>query len=297
MANGMTEAVRVGVVGGSGLYRLSELRDAREIEVGTPFGPPSDAFRVGTIGGVPAAFLARHGRHHHLLPGEVNYRANIWALKQLGVERLIAASAVGSLREGIAPRHVVTADQFIDRTRSRSSTFFGAGLVAHVALADPVCVDLRGVLSAALRDEGGTVHEGGVYVCMEGPGFSTRAESELFRSWGAHIIGMTNFQEAVLAREAEICYATMGFVTDYDCWHEDEEDVTVAALLENLAANAELASRTVTQVVSRLGGRPRSCSCGQALQDAVLTPLSRVPEETLTRLQPILARFRGESGC
>ena len=297
MTSAIPETVTVGVVGGSGLYGLSTLRDVREIEIETPFGAPSDVFRVGTIAGVRVAFLARHGRHHHLLPGEVNYRANLWGFKSMGVERLLSASAVGSLREGIEPRHVVTVDQFIDRTRLRRATFFGDGLVAHVALADPVCADLRGLLTGALREQGGTVHDGGAYVCMEGPGFSTRAESELFRSWGADVIGMTNFQEAALAREAEICYATLALVTDFDCWHEDEEDVTVAALLDNLEANAGLATATVAQVVGELGERPKTCSCGQALQDAILTPLDRVPETTLTRLRPILARYRESRGC
>ncbi len=296
MTSSAQQPIRIGVVGGSGLYGLSDLREAREIRVETPYGPPSDAFRVGTVSGVRAAFLARHGRGHHLLPAEVNYRANVWAFKSLGVERLIAASAVGSLRETIEPRHVVTADQFIDRTRHRHTTFFGDGLVAHVGLADPVCPELRGRLTASARDQGATVHDGGVYLCMEGPAFSTRAESELFRSWGAHVIGMTNFQEAALAREAEICYATLALVTDFDCWHEDEEDVTVAALLDNLEANARLAAATVVRVVGELGARPRSCACGQALQDAVLTPLSRVPETTLSRLEPILARWRGAHG-
>lgn len=297
MTSAIPATVTIGVVGGSGLYGLSTLCDAQEIKIETPFGRPSDAFRVGTIGGVRVAFLARHGRHHDLLPGEVNYRANLWAFKKMGVERLLSASAVGSLRAAIEPRHVVTVDQFIDRTRIRPTTFFGAGLVAHVALADPVCADLRGLLTGAVRDHGGTVHDGGVYVCMEGPGFSTRAESELFRSWGADVIGMTNFQEAALAREAEICYATLALVTDFDCWHEDEEDVTVAALLDNLEANAALAAATVTQVVGGLSDLPRTCTCGQALQGAILTPLDRVPEATLTRLQPILARYRDARAC
>jgi 5'-methylthioadenosine phosphorylase len=297
MADAIPENISAGVVGGSGLYGLSALDDVREYEIETPFGAPSDAFRVGAIGGVEVAFLARHGRHHHLLPGEVNYRANLWAFKRLGVERLLSASAVGSLRESIEPRHVVTVDQFIDRTRRRRATFFGDGLVAHVALADPVCADLRGMLATAVRDGGATVHERGVYVCMEGPGFSTRAESELFRSWGADVIGMTNFQEAALAREAEICYATLALVTDFDCWHQDEADVSVAALLGHLQANAGLAATAVEQVLGALGSAPRTCSCAQALQDAILTPLERVPATTLSRLEPILARYRATHGC
>ncbi len=297
MADAIPEKVEIGVVGGSGLYRLSHAEDAEEFDIETPFGAPSGAFRIGTLNGTRVAFLARHGAGHHLLPGEVNYRANIWAFKRLGVERLLSASAVGSLRTAIEPRHVVTANQFIDRTRSRATTFFGDGLVAHVALADPVCADLRGHMTASARAQGGAVHDGGTYICMEGPGFSTRAESELFRSWGAHVIGMTNFQEAALAREAEICYATLALVTDYDCWHEDEDDVTVAALLDNLEANAELAAATIARVVKEIDAKPRTCPCAHALDDAILTPLETVPEKTLERLQPILARYRNARAC
>lgn len=286
----------IGVVGGSGLYGVSALADLREIQIETPFGPASDAFRVGTVGGVAVAFLARHGRSHHLLPGEVNYRANLWAFKKLGVERLLSASAVGSLRESIEPRHAVTVDQFIDRTRSRPATFFGDGVVAHVGLADPVCPEVRTELTLAARRHGGTVHDGGTYVCVEGPAFSTRAESRLFRSWAGDVIGMTNHTEARLAREAEICYAALALVTDFDCWHEEEDDVTVAALLENLRANADLAGRVVLDVALGMGGKARGCSCGTALDDAVLSSLAQAPAGTLARLEPILARYRSTRG-
>jgi 5'-methylthioadenosine phosphorylase len=286
----------IGVVGGSGLYGVSALVDAREFEIETPFGPPSDAFRVGTIEGVSVAFLARHGRAHHLLPGEVPFRANIWAFKKLGVERLVSASAVGSLKEAIQPRHAVTVDQFIDRSRVRPHTFFGDGIVAHVGMADPVCAELRDATTAAVRDSGGHVHDGGTYVGIEGPAFSTRAESELYRSWKADVIGMTNHTEARLAREAEICYASIALVTDFDCWHEEEEDVTVAALLANLKANGQLAADAVVRVVTSIGLRPRACGCAEALDDAVLGSLDAVPEPTLARLAPILERLRRSRG-
>ena len=282
----------VGVVGGSGLYGISTLTGPREVEIETPYGPPSDAFRVGRIEDVSVAFLARHGRNHHLLPSEVNYRANLWAFKKLGVEHLLSASAVGSLRETIEPQHVVTVDQFIDRTRSRANSFFGDGIVAHVGLADPVCPVLRETMTTAVRDAGGTVHDGGTYVCIEGPAFSTRAESELFRSWKADVIGMTNATEARLAREAEICYASLALVTDFDCWHEDEQDVTVAGLLKNLHANAELAAETVVRAATRVAALPRDCVCAKALADAILTPLDKAPPAALARLEPILARYR-----
>jgi 5'-methylthioadenosine phosphorylase len=282
----------IGVVGGSGLYGVSSLTDVREFEIETPYGAPSDAFRIGRIEGVPVAFLARHGRAHHLLPGEVPYRANVWAFKKLGVERLLSASAVGSLKESIEPRHAVTVDQFIDRSRARPHTFFGEGIVAHVGMADPVCAELRDVTTRAIGAAGGHVHDGGTYVGIEGPAFSTRAESMLYRSWGGDVIGMTNHTEARLAREAELCYASIALVTDFDCWHEDEADVTVAALLANLRANGELAADVVVRVVAGIGGKPRACACATALDDAVLNSLAAVPEPTLERLEPILARFR-----
>ena len=286
--------VRLGVIGGSGLYALAGLEQAREVRCETPWGAPSDALLVGTLAGRPAAFLARHGRGHRLIPSEINFRANIFALKTLGVERILSASAVGSLREDVHPRDVVVPDQFLDRTRGRPSTFFGGGVAAHVGFADPVCPELRALLGRAAREAGATVHDGGTYVCMEGPAFSTRAESRLYRSWGADVIGMTNLQEAKLAREAEICYATLALVTDYDCWHEEEEDVTVEALLANLQANAQLAAAALRACAVALPDRREACTCGDALAMAIITSREAIPAETRERLGPILARHLGD---
>jgi len=291
MANAISETVTVGVVGGSGLYGLSALRDAREIEIETPFGAPSDAFRVGTIAGVRVAFLARHGAGHRLLPSEIDYRANIFALKQLGVRRILSASAVGSMREEIHPRDVVLIDQFIDRTAHRAATFFGQGLVAHVTFADPVCPETRSILLETARRAGASTHDGGTYLCMEGPAFSTRAESKMYRSWGVDVIGMTNLQEAKLAREAEICYASLALVTDYDCWHEDEDDLSVAELLENLKANADLAARVLREAITRLPAARRNCVCADALKHAMLTAPADVPPQTRERLRPIIGKY------
>ncbi|MCP3980028.1 MAG: S-methyl-5'-thioadenosine phosphorylase [bacterium] len=287
----------VAIVGGSGLYGLRDLTDVEQHRVETPFGAPSDAIHVGTLGDRRVAVLARHGQGHTLLPGEVNYRANIFALKQLGVQRLLSASAVGSMREGLRPRDVVLVDQFIDRTVARPSTFFGDGLVAHVSLADPICPSLRAIMLGAARSSGARSHDGGVYVCIEGPAFSTRAESKLYRSWGVDVIGMTNMQEARLAREAEICYASMAMITDYDCWHEDEDDVSVDALLGNLQANAELAAESLRRAVLALPAERDGCPCCDALRYAILTDLRKVPPETVERLGPILERYapRGSS--
>ena len=287
-----TPHARVGVVGGSGLYEIDALENRREVAVDTPFGAPSDRFVVGTIGGVDVAFLPRHGRGHRLLPTEINFRANIWAFRSLGVEWLISASAVGSLEEDVRPLDVVVPDQFIDRTRHRVDTFFGDGLVAHVSLADPVCPDLRRILVGSLRGIGARVHDGGTYVCMEGPQFSTRAESRLFRSWGARVIGMTNMQEARLAREAEICYATLALVTDWDCWKDDEEPVSVDAVVERLGRNAETARRAVVDAIGRLPGE-RSCPCARALDSAVITKRELIPESTIERLGPVVRRLFG----
>src|SRR5690242_15746037 len=238
----------LGVIGGSGLYQMSGIADVREVEVKTPFGKPSDRLIRGRLDDVELVFLPRHGKGHRWLPTEINFRANIFALKKLGVERIISVSAVGSLREEIQPGHLVVPDQFIDRTSQRPSTFFGRGLVAHVGLADPFCKDLSVLLIKAARGEGARVHAGGTYVCMEGPQFSTRAESHLYRSWGAHVIGMTNLQEAKLAREAEICLATMALSTDYDCWNTAHADVQIDEILKVLAANVDLARRTVARL-------------------------------------------------
>ncbi len=293
--NGETVRARLGVIGGSGLYGIEGLADVRELEIETPFGPPSDALVVGRLGGVEVAFLARHGRGHRLLPSEINYRANIWAMKSLGVEFLLSASAVGSLREEIAPLDFVIVDQFYDRTRHRADTFFGEGIVAHVSLADPVCPHLAPVVAAAAREAGARVHEGGTYVCMEGPQFSTRAESAVYRSWGASVIGMTNYQEARLAREAEICYVTMAMVTDYDCWKTDEEPVSVATVIERLATNAERAKEVVRKVAARLPER-RDCPCATALEHAIITARDRIPPGTVRRLGPVVGRVLGGDG-
>ena len=284
------EQARIGVIGGSGLYQMPELEESHPVIVETPFGPPSDPFRVGKLRGVSVAFLARHGEGHRILPSEINFRANIYAFKLLGVERILSVSAVGSLREGIAPLDVVVPDQFIDRTRGRVSTFFGDGVVAHISFADPTCSDLAGVLSEACRRTGAKVHEGGAYLCMEGPAFSTRAESNLYRSWGAAVIGMTNLQEAKLAREAEICYATLALATDYDCWHEEEEAVTVEVVVGRLRQNAATAQKAIAEAVASLPAG-RSCPCATALKNAILTDPKRIPEATRRRLEPILGRY------
>ncbi len=291
MKDGAVRA-RFGVIGGSGLYEIEGLSRVREVEIETPFGSPSDAIVVGELAGVSVAFLARHGRGHRLLPTEINYRANVWAMKSLGVEFILSASAVGSLREEIAPLDFVIVDQFYDRTRHRPDTFFGEGIVAHVSLADPVCPHLAPVVAAAAREAGARVHEGGTYVCMEGPQFSTRAESAVYRSWGASVIGMTNYQEARLAREAEICYVTMAMVTDYDCWKTDEEPVSVATVIERLRTNAERAKEVVRKVAARLP-EERTCPCATALEHAIITARDRVPEEAVRRLGPVVARVLG----
>jgi 5'-methylthioadenosine phosphorylase len=283
----------IAIIGGSGLYALAGLADARELSVTTPFGDPSDAIRIGTIEGRKVAFLARHGREHRLLPGEINYRANVYALKALGVTRVLSASAVGSMRETIHPRDVVVPDQFIDRTRGRAATFFGRGVAAHVAFADPVCPELRSVMAKASSEAGATVHDGGTYLCMEGPAFSTRAESRLYRSWDVDVIGMTNLTEAKLAREAELCYATLALVTDYDCWHEDEEDVSVTAVLENLRANAALAAAALRAAVAALPRERAACRCGDALRHALITPVSAIGPAERKQLGVLLDRYAG----
>jgi len=280
-----------GLIGGSGLYTLAGINDAREVNVSTPFGSPSDALLVGSVADRPVAFLARHGRDHRLLPGEINYRANVYAMKVLGVERILSASAVGSMKEAIHPRDIVVPDQFIDRTQQRISTFFGEGVAAHVTLADPVCPETRSVLLDAATAAGATAHDGGTYLCMEGPAFSTRAESQLYRSWGVDVIGMTNLTEAKLAREAEICYATLALVTDYDCWHEEEADVSVAFVLENLRANAALAAATLRAAVLALPRDRAVCGCGDALAAAIITPFDSITPEARARLGVLLDKY------
>jgi 5'-methylthioadenosine phosphorylase len=280
----------VGVIGGSGLYQMPGLARVREVRISTPFGRPSDVFFRGTLDGTDIVFLPRHGRGHIVLPTEINFRANIFGLKKLGVERIISLSAVGSLQEEIAPGHVVIPDQFIDRTTRRSSTFFGNGIVAHVSFADPVCAELTEALSRAAREERANVHHRGTYLCMEGPQFSTRAESRLYRSWGADVIGMTNLQEAKLAREAEICFATIALATDYDCWNEAAGDVEIEQVLAVLKQNVDLAQRIIRRVATRLPNE-RSCGCASALKNAIITDRKKIPAKTLRGLKPIVGKY------
>jgi len=279
------------IIAGSGFYEMAGLEGAQEVHVETPFGSPSGPIVVGTLEGHGVAFLSRHGTGHRLLPSEINHRANIFGLKTLGVERILSASAVGSMREEIRPRDIVLVDQFIDRAAHRAATFFGGGIAAHVALADPICAETRSVLLDASQKTGVRVHDGGTYVCIEGPAFSTRAESRLYRSWNVDVIGMTNLHEAKLAREAEICYATLALVTDFDCWHEDEDDVSVEGLLANLHANRESAVCVLREAIGRLPARGAGCGCGDALRDAIITRPGAIPEETRERLRPIIGRY------
>ena len=279
------------IIGGSGFYQMDGLTDVEEVRIEkTPFGQPSDAIVVGTLDGVRVAFLPRHGRGHRILPSELPARANIYALKTLGVEFIIAVSAVGSLREEIEPQHLVVPDQLIDRTKDRPGTFFGRGLVAHIAFAEPFCPVLRANLWRSAQEAHATVHNGGTLVVMEGPAFSTKAESNLYRSWGANLIGMTALPEAKLAREAEVCYATLACVTDYDCWYEGHESVTAEMIVANLAKTVAVAQRTVRLALSGLPAR-RDCLCASALKDALITPLDIVPEETKKSLAPIIDRY------
>jgi 5'-methylthioadenosine phosphorylase len=280
----------VGVIGGSGLYQMPGLESVREVRVPTPFGRPSDAFVMGTLDGARVVFLPRHGRGHVALPTEVNFRANIFAMKKLGVERIIAVSAVGSLQEEIAPGHVVIPDQFIDRTTQRPSTFFGRGIVAHVSFADPVCPELSATLTRAAREERASVHQRGTYLCMEGPQFSTRAESRLYRTWGADVIGMTNLQEAKLAREAEICFGTVALATDYDCWNEAAGDVDIEQVLAVLKQNVELAQRIIRRAATWLPAA-RSCACGSALANAIITDRKKIPAKIVRGLKPIIGKY------
>lgn len=280
----------LGVIGGSGLYELPGIEDVREEAVATPFGDPSDRVVLGRVGGTEVAFLPRHGRGHTISPSEINFRANVYALKKLGVGFLVSVGAVGSLREELAPGSVVVPDQFIDRTAGRAGTFFGGGIVAHVSLADPTCGVLCGAVAEAVRAAGGTVRRGGTYICMEGPQFSTRAESVLYRQWGADVIGMTNLQEAKLAREAEMCFASLAMVTDYDCWKEDEGAVEVEDILRILHENADLAKRAVANVAGALPGRD-TCGCSGALANAIITAPDRISAELRSKLQPVIGKY------
>lgn len=281
---------KIGIIGGSGLYSMPGFEKDREVQVETPWGPPSDAYVVGQLAGKEVAFLARHGRGHRLSPSEINFRANIFGFKKLGVERIISLSAVGSLKEEHKPLDFVIPDQFFDRTRNRTSTFFGEGLVAHISFADPVCPQLSDVVYAACAAEGVHAKKGGTYLCMEGPAFSTKAESNVYRAWGMDVIGMTNLQEAKLAREAEICYVTVAMVTDYDCWHPDHDAVTVEQIIATLQKNAENAARVVHAAVASMP-EERKCRCGSALSHALITDRAAVPPETLKKLELLVGKY------
>jgi len=280
----------IGVIGGSGLYEMEGFTDIEEVRLETPFGEPSDVFITGTLDGTPMVFLPRHGKGHRLLPTEVNFRANIYGMKKLGVERIISVSAVGSMREEIVPGHIVIPDQFFDRTVERTATFFGEGVVGHVQFSDPVCGDLSEVLYEAAATVGAPVHRGGTYICIEGPNFSTRAESNIYRSWGVDIIGMTNVSEARLAREAEICYGTVALATDYDCWHEEHDDVSVEAVVAIIKKNVATARKIIREAAKHLGGQ-RICPCRKALEYAIMTDRTLIPEETRKKLDVIMGQY------
>ncbi|NOQ52310.1 MAG: S-methyl-5'-thioadenosine phosphorylase [Desulfuromonadaceae bacterium] len=284
----------IGVIGGSGLYEIEGLTAVQEVTLETPFGAPSDAYITGILSGAKMVFLPRHGRGHRFLPSEVNYRANIYGMKKLGVERIISISAVGSMKEEIVPGHIVIPDQFFDRTQGkRAATFFGNGVVGHVPFADPICQDLADILADSAAEVGATVHRGGTYVCIEGPNFSTRAESNIFRSWGVDIIGMTNLPEARLAREAEICYATVALATDYDCWHEDHDDVSVEAVIAIIQQNVVMAREIIKTATTKIvaGRQIRDCVCAEALKYAIMTDKTLIPAETRQALEPIIVKY------
>ena len=285
----MAEA-KIAIIGGSGLYHMDDLTKVREVNPDTPFGRPSDAILLGELNGVPVAFLPRHGRGHRISPTELPVRANIYALKTLGVERVISVSAVGSLKEEVHPLDLVVPDQLIDMTKQRASTFFGDGLVAHISFADPFCPDLSGALADTATEVGATVHRGGTYVVMEGPTFSTRAESFMYRSWGASVIGMTALPEAKLSREAEMCYATLACATDYDCWHEAEEAVSAEMVIANLSKNTATSKEIIRRLLTRLDPE-RDCDCTTALKSALITDRSAIPQETKKRLAPLIGKY------
>jgi 5'-methylthioadenosine phosphorylase len=285
----MTKA-EIGVIGGSGLYHMPGLDGIREVRVATPFGKPSDNYILGNLEGRAVAFLARHGRGHVLLPSEINFRANIYGMKKLGVERIISLSAVGSLREEFKPMDMVLPSQFFDRTKGRASTFFGNGLAAHISFADPFCHTVVGALAEACAAAGVTHHRGGTYICMEGPAFSTKAESNTYRAWGMDLIGMTNLPEAKLAREAEICYATLAMVTDYDCWHPEHDAVTVTQVIEYLTRNVENAQKIIRAAIARLP-EERHCKCASALAHAILTERKSIPAETKKKLSLLVGKY------
>ena len=283
--------VQIGIIGGSGLYDMAELTDREEKTLTTPFGDPSGPYVLATLRGKRVAFLARHGKGHRLNPSELNYRANIFGMKMLGVDWIMSASAVGSLQEKYAPTDIVFPHQFIDRTRHRPDTFFGNGIVGHVAFADPICAGVSFLMGNAAQEAGAKVHLGGTYVCMEGPQFSTRAESNLYRTWGADVIGMTNLTEAKLAREAEICYATMALVTDYDCWHPDHDDVDITQILGYLRANATMAQTILRNSIRPAAIRKRDCACVNALQFAIMTDPAMIPPKVKDDLAPLIGKY------
>jgi 5'-methylthioadenosine phosphorylase len=284
------EKIGIGVIGGSGLYEMEGLTQVKSVKVATPFGKPSDDYIIGTLHGRRVAFLPRHGRGHRILPTDINYRANIYGMKKLGVERIISVSAVGSMKEAIEPGHIVIPDQFYDHTKHRRSTFFGNGVVAHVGLADPVCASLSAVLAQSGAAVGATVHRNGTYLCMEGPQFSTRAESLTYRNWNVEVIGMTNATEAKLAREAEICYSTIALATDYDCWHHSEEAVTVEAVLAVMKHNIETSKAMIREAV-RVLPEARTCGCGEALRNTIMTPEKLIPMKTKKDLALIIGKY------
>jgi 5'-methylthioadenosine phosphorylase len=283
--------VQIGIIGGSGLYDMEGLTVLEERTLETPFGAPSDVFVIGEIDGVGVAFLSRHGRGHRFTPSEVNYRANIFGFRLLGVHTILSASAVGSMREEVHPTDIVFPHQFIDRTRHRADTFFGNGIVGHVAFADPICTGVSRLMGVVAREAGAKVHMGGVYVCMEGPQFSTRAESNLYRTWGVDVIGMTNLTEAKLAREAEICYATMALITDYDCWHPEHDDVDITQILGYLRANAVMAQKILRGSIAGAVSRNRDCACASALKFAILTSPEAIPERAKRELAPLIGKY------
>lgn len=285
----------IGIIGGSGLYKMQDLKIIKEERIKTPFGEPSDSFILGELEGKDVVFLPRHGRHHTILPTEINFKANIYGMKLLGVKRIISVSAVGSLKEELGISNVVLPDQFIDWTKHRDSTFFGEGIVAHVSFSHPVCPNLLNWLEQSCKKANATVHKGGTYICMEGPQFSTLSESKLYRSWGIDIIGMTNVQEAKLSREAEICYATVAMVTDYDCWYEEKGEVTGIDVLKVIAQNVKISQEIIKEVV-KLINDDEICGCQNILDKSVVTNLKYVPEETLNKLEPILRDYRKRNG-
>jgi len=286
------DRVTLGVIGGSGIYDLESVQDAQEVQISTPFGDPSDTLVVGVLAGLRVAFLPRHGRGHRLMPSEVNSRANIYALKSLGVEYVVAISACGSMREELAPRHIVVPDQVFDRTRGRPSTFFGNGIVAHVSFDEPYCSTLSSMVYQAVEKTGATVHKGGTFLVIEGPQFSTKAESRIYRQWGVDIIGMTALPEAKLAREGELCYACMAHVTDYDVWHETEEPVTVAMLIENLRSNAAVTKQALTYLAPMIAQQQeRICKCASALKSAVITQRDYIPESLKKDLNLLIGKY------